>query len=162
MSVAAEVIDLLRNKGLKLAIAESLTGGLVASAITEVAGSSDVFLGGVVAYQNAVKTRLLDVSNDLLASQGAVCAEVAEQMASGVRKTMADACGIEPSSVIGVSTTGVAGPGPQGDKPAGLAYIAICLENGRIHNREVHIKGNRAEVRKAVADHVFALLMEQF
>ena len=162
MTTAAEIIELLRARGLKLALAESLTGGLIATAITDVAGSSDVLIGGVVAYQNEVKTNLLGVSSDLLASRGAVCAEVAEQMASGVRRIMADACGLDSNSVIGVSTTGVAGPEPQGDKPAGLAFIAVCLEDGRILHRELQIQGNRAQVRSGVVENALSLLREQF
>lgn len=161
MSVCDEIISLLRERGQSLAIAESLTGGLVASKFTQIAGASDVFIGGVVAYQNAVKSELLGVSTSLLETEGAVCASVADQMAVGVKNTMADACGIPRERVFGLSTTGVAGPGAQGTHPAGEVYIAVSLPDGPAVNRHLRLSGNRDQVREDAANELIELLREQ-
>ncbi len=109
--------------GLTVATAESCTGGLVAHAITSVAGASGYFVGGVVSYSNAVKASLLDVDLELLATHGAVSAEVAVAMATGVRQRLA--------SDLGVGITGVAGPdGGTSEKPVGLVYVAVADRRG--------------------------------
>ncbi len=115
-TVAEIVLELCRARGLRLATAESCTGGLVASRLTDVAGSSDVFAGAVVAYANDVKTGQLGVTESLLAEHGAVSAEVAEAMADGVRERL----GVD----VGIAVTGVAGPGGGTEaKPVGLVYL---------------------------------------
>ncbi len=139
MTLEKQLVALLSACGLKIATAESCTGGLVAGKITEVAGCSSVFLGGVVGYAYDVKEKVLGVSGALLAEKGAVCAEVAEQMALGVRTlTGAD---------VSVATTGLAGPGPgEGGKPAGLVYIAASCGKKTVVS-ENHFAGTREEVR---------------
>jgi PncC family amidohydrolase len=108
-----------------LATAESCTGGLLAAALTSVPGSSRSFLGGVVAYADVVKVDALAVPRSLIDAHGAVSAEVAEAMAIGVRDRF--------GSSFGVSTTGVAGPGASGAKPAGLIYVAVAgLEGSEV------------------------------
>lgn len=111
-------VELLKKSGKKLALAESCTAGYIAKRITEVPGASEVFECGIVSYANKIKEKLLGVSEQTLAEQGAVCADVARQMAEGVlRLSGAD---------IAVSVTGIAGPNPsEGGKPAGLSYLAL-------------------------------------
>jgi PncC family amidohydrolase len=114
----------LRRRGLWLATAESCTGGLISHLITNVAGSSEIYAGGVVAYSNEVKMNLLGVPAGLLGMYGAVSRETAMAMALGVRNTMA--AGMDPPRLVGVSVTGVAGPGGgTADKPVGLTWISI-------------------------------------
>jgi nicotinamide-nucleotide amidase len=115
-STAELVLSQLRERGLTLATAESCTGGLVAGRITDVAGSSDVFLGGIVAYSNEMKARELGVPGSLLAEHGAVSPEVAAAMARGARERL--------GADVAVSVTGVAGPGGgTEEKPVGLVYL---------------------------------------
>ncbi len=120
---AAGLLADMRAKGLKIAVAESCTGGLVCAALTEVAGSSDVFERGFVSYSNAAKAELLGVPEALIVEYGAVSAQVAEAMARGaLDHSQAD---------IGVSVTGIAGPGGGSDeKPVGLVYLSACLCDG--------------------------------
>lgn len=113
----------LRSRGLTLATAESCTGGGLADAITDVAGSSDYFLGGVVSYSNGAKQRLLGVDEGTLAKHGAVSAQVARQMAEGVRRVL--------GSSAGVGITGIVGPGGgSAEKPVGLVYVAVATDEG--------------------------------
>jgi nicotinamide-nucleotide amidase len=110
------VLDLCRTRGWTLATAESCTGGMVAARLTSVPGSSDVFLGSVVAYADRVKEHELDVDAETLARYGAVSAETAAAMASGVRRRL--------HASVGVSVTGIAGPGGgTAEKPVGLVYV---------------------------------------
>lgn len=133
------VVDLLRKKGLKLALAESCTGGLISNRITNISGSSDVFLAGIVTYSNEAKTAFLGVSHDLLMTRGAVSPEVAEAMASGAAKaTGAD---------IAVSVTGIAGPaGATSEKPVGLVYIGISAPDGVRAEKNVY-GGSRLDIK---------------
>jgi nicotinamide-nucleotide amidase len=146
--LAAEILHNLAAKGLKLAVAESLTGGLLASAIVDVPGASKVFLGGVVAYDSNLKQSLLHVSSSLLQSRGAVDAEVAVAMARGVRVLGAEAAHLSIGEVIGVATTGVAGPESQDGKPAGLVYLAIS-GLGDLEAIELRLEGDRQQIREA-------------
>jgi nicotinamide-nucleotide amidase len=114
----ARVIDTLRARGLKLATAESCTGGLLSGLFTEIAGSSDVFERGFVTYSNASKIGLLNVDPGLIAHHGAVSAEVARAMAEGARR--ASAAG------LALSVTGVAGPGQSERKPVGLVFLGLA------------------------------------
>ncbi len=130
---------LLREKGLKLAVAESCTGGLIASRITDVAGSSDYFDAGVVSYSNEAKQRFLSVPAASIESHGAVSREVAQEMAEGVRSaTGAD---------IGLSVTGVAGPtGGSPEKPVGTVYIGLATGTGTFV-RKFQFKGERIDIK---------------
>jgi nicotinamide-nucleotide amidase len=122
---AAEILQQLESRGLKLAIAESLTGGLLSAEFVSVAGVSKVLLGSIVAYQTALKHELLGVSRALLENQGPVDPEVAAQMASGVRTKLAIKTNTDENLVIGIATTGVAGPDPQDGVAVGTVYVAI-------------------------------------
>ncbi|MHB1161159.1 MAG: CinA family protein [Chloroflexota bacterium] len=150
---AEELGRRLRALGLTLATAESCTGGGIADAITDVAGSSDYFLGGVVAYANRVKEQLLGVGADLLATQGAVSEPVALQMAEGVRRLL--------GADLGVGITGIAGPGGgSAEKPVGLVYIAVAGPEGqevRRYLRSCDRVGNKRRSVRAALE----LLLEQ-
>jgi PncC family amidohydrolase len=144
-TLAHRVVGLLAERGLWLATAESLTGGLLAGAITGVPGASRVFRGGVVAYASDVKHSMLGVDSALLASAGAVDPEVAAQLAVGVRARL--------TADVGLSTTGVAGPDPQDGRPPGTVFVGLAdaqadrsfdaswpVAEGRV--------GDRSEVRR--------------
>ena len=127
-----------------LATAESCTGGAVGAALTDLAGSSAWYLGGLVAYSNSLKTRLLDVPADLLAIHGAVSAQTAQAMAKGAReKTDAD---------FAVAVTGIAGPGGgTPEKPVGLVYMAVAGPGGSAVFKH-RFAGTRADIRAAAVD----------
>jgi len=133
------VLDACRERGLTLATAESCTGGLVAARLTSVAGSSDVFVGGVVAYSNGVKANELGVSADVLERHGAVSAEAAAAMAAGARARL--------GADVAVSVTGVAGPGGgTPDKPVGLVFLQAEGPDGSLARR-LDLPGDRAAIR---------------
>jgi nicotinamide-nucleotide amidase len=140
--LAAVVLERLRSLGLKLAVAESCTGGMLGERITSIPGSSDVFLGGIIAYHNDVKVKALGVRVEDIERHGAVSEPVALQMASGVReRTGAD---------VGVSVTGIAGPGGgTPDKPVGLVWISVDVTDAKA--RRFHVFGDRAEIRQRAA-----------
>jgi nicotinamide-nucleotide amidase len=134
-----EAVNLLRDKRLTVSFAESCTGGLISKRITDIPGASDVFTGAVVAYDNRVKVRSLGVSEERLSSHGAVSAEVASDMAEGVRKSM--------GSDIGISTTGIAGPGGGTEaKPVGTVWFALADSLG-VKTFTMRISGDRERVR---------------
>jgi nicotinamide-nucleotide amidase len=140
--LAAVVLDRCRSLGLTLAVAESCTGGLLGERITNVPGSSDVFLGGVIAYHDDVKRETLGVRSEDIKRYGAVSEEVALQMASGVREKL--------RAGVGVSVTGIAGPGGgTPEKPVGLVWIAIHAS--QVKARRFHLIGDRAEIRQRAA-----------
>src|SRR6185503_5089466 len=140
--LAAVVLEQCRASGFKLAVAESCTGGLLGERITNVPGSSDVFLGGVIAYDNDVKRNLLGVQAEEIERHGAVSEAVALQMASGVREKL--------GADVGVSVTGIAGPGGgTTEKPVGLVWIAVHA--AELKARRFHVGGDRAEVRQRAA-----------
>ena len=119
---AEEMVALLKEKNLKIATAESCTGGMVASYITSVSGVSQVFELGVTSYSNDIKNRILKVNAQTLETVGAVSADTAKQMAENVRDLA--------KSDIGVSVTGVAGPAAQEGHPVGLVYVGFADQNG--------------------------------
>ncbi|MEJ5921972.1 CinA family protein [Bifidobacterium thermophilum] len=156
--LAAQVLDYCRRHDLKVAAAESLTGGLLADAFVRIPGASDVFLGSAVTYDIRAKAKILGVDADLLAHEGAVHPEVARQMAAAtVRLYGQHEYG---DRVVGLSTTGVAGPGPDGDKPAGLVYIGCSLPAGLVDGErtesavELRLDGDREQVREQTVWHV--------
>jgi nicotinamide-nucleotide amidase len=140
--LAAVVLEQLRSRGLKIAIAESCTGGMLGERITSIPGSSNVFLGGVIAYHDDVKRNALGVRAEDIERYGAVSEEVALQMASAVRERM--------GADVGVSVTGIAGPGGgTPEKPVGLVWIAVRGSEARA--RRFHLVGDRAEIRQRAA-----------
>ncbi|GAA1845522.1 CinA family protein [Agromyces salentinus] len=145
---AARLIAELTARGLRIAVAESLTGGLVAAELTSVPGASVVVSGGVVAYATPVKHALLGVSSELLAREGAVHAEVARQMADGVRFALA--LDGRPTDV-GLATTGVAGPDPQDGRSPGTVFVGVAI-GGRVDAVELELAGGRDAIRRATVD----------
>lgn len=148
-SLAAQAVAALTAHGLTVATAESCTGGLIAAALTDVAGASRVFGTGVVSYSNECKQNLLSVSADTLSAVGAVSADTAAQMARGVLHT-ADAA-------IGVSVTGEAGPVAAENHPVGTVFIALA-DKKRTWVEELHLEGDRAAIRRQAAERVLSLL----
>jgi len=142
----------LRSLNQRLATAESCSGGLIAHRITNVAGSSDYFAGGVVTYANDAKIALLGVKTETLFSQGAVSDATARQMCEGVRARF----GVD----YGVACTGIAGPGGGSpEKPVGLVYIGVASPGGtRVEKCE--FQGDRMSIKQQTADHALALLLE--
>ncbi|MCU1571284.1 MAG: CinA domain protein [Naasia sp.] len=148
---AQRLLALLGERALTLAAAESLTGGLVADRLVSVPGASAVFRGGIVSYATELKHVLLGVDAALLERSGAVHADVAGQMAEGVRRS----CGAD----VGISTTGVAGPDPQDGHAPGEVYLAVATAEGT-RVRRVDLAGSRAEIRAAAVDAVLELAEE--
>jgi PncC family amidohydrolase len=142
---------LLRQRGLTLALAESCTGGMVSNLITNIPGSSDYFLGGVVAYAYEAKEQLLGVRHDTLLKHGAVSPETALEMANGIRH--------ELKADIAASITGIAGPGGgMPNKPVGLVWMAISSPIGDRVFRYI-FKGDRIEIKKSAAEQILRLLV---
>ena len=140
--LAAVVLEKCRVLRYKLAVAESCTGGMLGERLTNIPGSSDVFLGGVIAYHNDVKLNLLGVRTEDLEQFGAVSEQVALQMASGVREKL--------GADVGVSVTGIAGPGGgTAEKPVGLIWVAVHASE--VKARRFHVGGDRAEIRQRAA-----------
>jgi nicotinamide-nucleotide amidase len=147
--LAALVLNQARALGLKLAVAESCTGGLVGVRLTEIPGSSDVFVGGVIAYEDRLKIELLGVAPALLAEHGAVSEPVARAMAEGATRHFA---------AVAVSVTGIAGPGGgSADKPVGTVWFG-CAVDGTVETRRVMFVGTRHEIRARAAQAALLLL----
>lgn len=155
----AQVLATLNSRGLRLAIAESLTGGALSAEFVSVPGASEVLLGAVVAYQSELKHEMLGVSKSLLDSSGPIDPQVAAQMAGGVRSKLASKTGTDENAVIGIATTGVAGPDAQGGAEPGTVFIAISAAAPIGELVFAHqFSGERNEVRaQAVAQAVAAL-----
>lgn len=150
-ALAARIVASATVSGQTVATAESLTAGMVASAIGSVPGASAAFWGGVVSYDNSVKSGVLGVREALLADKGSVDPDVARAMAAGARRV----CGTD----WGVSTTGVAGPEPHDGKPVGLVYIGCAGPSG-FATREMRVDGDRAEIREKAVQGALRLLLE--
>jgi len=137
---AERLVKALKEKGLHIATAESCTGGMVSAAITSVSGSSEVFDGGVVSYANEIKHRILGVNEETLATHGAVSEECAREMAEGVRRLM--------GADIGISLTGIAGPGGgTAEKPVGTVYLGVSGKN-ETYALLLSLSGDRERVRE--------------
>lgn len=146
----AALLDLARAKGAKFATAESCTGGMIGAALTDVAGSSDVFDRGFITYSNAAKVEMLGVLPGTLAAHGAVSEEVAREMAAGALARSA--------ATVAVSVTGIAGPGGSEFKPEGRVCFGLATAGGtRTETVEFGAIG-RAEVRRATVAHALSLL----
>ncbi len=143
--------SLLRERGLRIALAESCTGGLIAKKITDIAGASDYFDMGIVSYSNKAKERFLNVPSDVLVTQGAVSHEVAQMMAEGVRRVA--------GTDLGLAVTGIAGPGGGSpEKPVGTVYIALaCLEETLV--RKFIFSGDRSVIREATCAEALELVL---
>lgn len=149
-SRAAELVALAAAQERTIAVAESLTGGAVASALVDVPGASAVLRGGVVAYATDLKASVLGVDDDLLEREGAVHPLVAEQMAQGVARLA--------RASVGLSTTGVAGPDPQDGQPVGTVFVAVHAD-GRTTTRRLALDGDRSAIREAAVTRVIDLAL---
>lgn len=150
MNLAYDVVCALQGK--TLATAESCTGGGIGHAITSVAGSSQVYKGGIVSYCNEIKHRVLGVREELLSRFGAVSAPVAEAMAVGARTVL--------QADIAVSVTGLAGPGAdEFGNPVGTVFLGYADQN-RVLSREFHFSGSREHIRNQAVESALALLLE--
>lgn len=145
--VTAQLIQRLAQRGLTIAAAESLTGGLLTAELTRVPGSSAVVVGGVVAYATEIKHAVLGVEPRTLALHGPVHPDVAVQMATGVRRALA----VDRPVSVGISTTGVAGPDPQGGQPPGVVFLGISV-NTEVHAIALTLSGTRDEIRRATVE----------
>jgi len=147
-----QIGSILRERRLTLALAESCTGGLVSDRITNVPGSSEYFLGGIVAYAYEAKVSLLNVSWDSLNTHGAVSKEVVLEMARGACKAL--------TVDIAASISGIAGPGGGTEsKPVGTIWLALVAPNGE-WTREFHFSGNREQIKAASADAALQLILD--
>ncbi|MGN9838076.1 CinA family protein [Nonomuraea sp. H19] len=146
----AQVLSMLVRQAATVAVAESLTGGLIGAAFTTVSGSSKAFRGGVIAYATDVKRDLLGVPEGLLRREGAVHPDVAAAMATGVARL----CG----ATYGLAVTGVAGPEPQDGKPVGTVHAAVSGPGGQIWARELRLNGSRERIRVETVDEAIDLL----
>lgn len=161
--LARAVVEIAAARGLRVAVAESLTGGLLADALVSVPGSSRVFSGGVVAYDTALKHSVLGVDAQLLEARGPVDGEVARQMASGVRRVCAvprEGGGDPVPADIGIATTGVAGPqpDPQTGQAVGTVWIGLCTEGG-VRAVEYALSGDRGDIRNGSVAAALELLV---
>ncbi|MCQ4189602.1 CinA family protein [Methylocystis suflitae] len=151
---ANNLVDSARAKGLRLTTAESCTGGLVAAALTDIAGASDVFDRGFVTYSNAAKCDMLGVADAMLKAHGAVSAEVARAMALGaIDHSLAD---------VAVAVTGVAGPGGGSpEKPVGLVHFACARRDGAVNHVERRYgPQSRAEIRAASVTQALDMMID--
>jgi nicotinamide-nucleotide amidase len=157
MKLEKTIGDRLRDKKWTLSIAESCTGGLICDRITDVSGSSDYFMGGMVTYSNESKAKYLGVPMKDITTHGAVSPQVAKKMAQGVRKAF--------STTFGLSTTGVAGPtGGTKKKPVGLVFIGLA-KGKRTWVMKLNLKGNRREIKekatKKALQYFYEILIEK-
>jgi nicotinamide-nucleotide amidase len=146
-----EVHRLLEGRGATVAVAESLTGGLLGSTLTDMPGASRTFRGGVLAYATDLKASLLDVPAPLLNAEGAVSAQVAAAMAAGVRDRL--------GATYGVALTGVAGPDSQDGKAPGTVFVGVAGPDGG-HVRELSLEGDRAAIREGAVRAAVQMLRE--
>lgn len=151
---AHAVLDACRARKLMVATAESCTGGLVATCLTDIAGSSDVFERGFVTYSNRAKEEMLGVPADVIARHGAVSAETAQAMARGALR--------QAAAQLAVAITGIAGPGGGSpDKPVGLVHLAAAAADGKtLHRERRYGPSGRASVRQHAAREALEMLLE--
>jgi nicotinamide-nucleotide amidase len=145
----AKIVGVLTDRGQTVAVAESLTGGLLGAAITAIPGASLVFRGGIIAYATELKAALLGVPADLLVAHGAVDPDVAAAMAAGARDRL--------GAAFGVATTGVAGPDPADGKPPGTVHIAVSSGPQSV-TRDLVLAGDRDEIRRGTVEQALGLL----
>lgn len=151
-TLEAQVGELLRQRGLRLAVAESCTGGLLAHRLTNVPGSSTYFVGGIVSYAYEAKVRLLGVSWNTLEAYGAVSRETVLEMARGVRRVL--------SADVSLSVSGIAGPGGgMPEKPVGLAWFGLCAQDFE-DARSTITKGDRLSNKEQFVDTALKMLID--
>lgn len=152
MKAEEHILQLMVPRALKLSVAESCTGGLIASRITDIAGSSEYFQAGIVTYSNEAKGRFLGVPEGTLVTHGAVSRETAESMADGVRRAT--------GSDIGLSVTGIAGPGGGSEaKPVGTVFIGLSEQAGTTV-KGFRFAGDRREIREQASEAALQLVID--
>ncbi len=144
-----QIAELLKKSKTSLSVAESLTGGLVSSRLTNIPGSSEFFIGGSVCYHNRVKVIDVGVPANVISKNGPVSKETAIAMAEGIRKHM--------RTDIGLAVTGAAGPKPMPPAPVGQTYIALASDKGT-EFKELHLQGTRTEIREKATQALLGLL----
>ncbi len=149
-SLAAQVITKFLQEGWTLAVSESCTGGLLSDALTDIDGSSKVFLGGAVAYSPIAKIQLCNVNKETLSSYGTVSSQTTTEMADGIKKQL--------SVGVAIAITGIAGDGIEG-KPSGLVFISISSPKGN-STKEFHFKGSRRKIKEDAARTALELLLK--
>ncbi|KJV09687.1 damage-inducible protein CinA [Elstera litoralis] len=154
IALATKVLSAARTQGLRIGTVESCTGGLIAGALTEIAGSSDVVQGGLVTYSNDLKMALAGVPEAVLMAHGAVSPQTAEAMVSGLLARL-------PTVDVGVAVTGIAGPGGGSpEKPVGLVYLATLKRGQGVTVERQVFPGNRAEIRQATVTRALQMLAD--
>jgi PncC family amidohydrolase len=145
--------DLLRKNGVTISVAESITGGRICDRLTNIPGSSNYFMGGVVAYSNESKIKHLSVHKEKIKRYGAVSSQVAKEMAKGVKETF--------STEYGLSTTGIAGPtGATPRKPIGLVFIGLA-KGRNIWVKKLNLKGTRGQIKDKASEYALQFLYEK-
>ena len=153
IEIVKYIVNTLEKAGMTLSAAESCTGGMVSSSVVDYPGASSVFMDGIVTYSNEAKMKFLGVSSETLEKYGAVSSETAAEMCSGVAKVS--------GTDIGISTTGVAGPGGgTAEKPVGLVYIGICIR-GEVYTERLMLDGDRTEIRRQTTEILLTRLKEK-
>ena len=154
MKLEKAIGDLLREKGWTLSIAESCTGGLICDRITNVSGSSDYFMGGMITYSNESKAKHLGIPLNYIKKHGAVSPQVAKKMAQGVRKAI--------NTTFGLSTTGVAGPsGGTKRSPVGRVFIGFA-DGRRTLVRKLDLRGSRIQIKRKATERSLQFFYERF
>jgi len=159
-NLAQRVIEVCVKKGVHLALGESLTGGLLADSLVAVPGASKVLLFSVVAYHDAAKHQLLRVKTVTLATFGAVSSQTAQAMAVGAREALTEFPTVETTSIIGLATTGVAGPDLQEGKPVGQVHLGLATDSG-VDSRDLNLAGNREEIRVEATRQALLFVLEE-
>jgi PncC family amidohydrolase len=144
-----QIADLLKKRKQTVAVAESLTGGMISSRLTSTSGSSDFFIGGIVCYHPRIKVVQVGISASLISQHGVASKEVAVALAEGIRKRF--------KTDIGLSSTGVAGPAPLPPAPVGKVYVALASDK-ETEWKELNLQGTRSEIRRKAAQATLGLL----
>ena len=153
MNKGEELLKLLKLTGKTVSTAESCTGGMIGAYLTDIAGISEYYGYGVVTYSNDAKQKLIGVNADNLKNHGAVSREVALDMSRGIMNVS--------GANIGVSSTGIAGPGGgTPEKPVGLVYISLCTDDGYHIYKQLNLKGDRLSVRQQTVEQVTDMIID--
>lgn len=144
-----ELADLLKRSHKTVAVAESITGGMISARLTSLPGSSEFFIGGLVSYSTRIKIQELGIPGSVFAKEGAVSSTVAEQMAEGIRRRF--------KTDIGIGITGAAGPDPVPPAPVGQVFIAVSIGQ-KIEWKELTLSGSRSEIREKATQAALGLL----
>lgn len=153
------LVELAISKGVFMCTAESITAGLISAEIAKTAGASRVLLGGLVLYQDGMKSQLLGVSKALIDAQTAVDPEVAAQMATAAQAKFANAAGVPLSKVVAIASTGAAGPGSVGNQEPGTVFLAIAQKD-QVAVYAEKFSGDREAVTKASVERALSVLRE--